>query len=885
MSLLQAKLGIQFKQKNFATLDDILKGVRNGDVHIVNAVTKTPARSEYITFTNPFIAVPNVIIVKKDRSGQMTEKDLSGLKVSLVKSYAVTEHLANQPLGFIANLVPDDLTALLNVSFGLSDAAIIDLATASYLIEQKGITNLRVAGETAFNIQLSMGSTITEPILSNILQKGLGAITEADRQKIHKRWIAASNGSVLADWRFQVFAGGILFVILAVATAILVWNRALRKQVDARTKALASEKEALREREEDLRESQRIAHVGSWRLDVASNQVVWSDELYKMYGFDPELPPPPYTEHQKLFTPESWNKLSVALQTTRETGTPYDLELETLQADGSHGWMWVHGMAVLNASGVSIGLRGVAQDITERKRTEEKIRESNEYLENLITYANVPIIVWDMQFRITRFNHAFEQITGRSADEVKGEPIEILFPSAQVEKSMVLIKETLKGERWQDIEINIQHRDGSVRTVLWNSATIHGADGNIPIAIIAQGYDITERKQAEEEKKKLTIQLYQAQKMEAIGTLAGGIAHDFINILGAILGYAEMIRDDCPTNSIVAHDIDQVIKAGNRAKELVKQILAFSRQSEATKLPVQPAPIITEAIKMLRASLPTTITIEQDIDSEAGVILADPTQIHQILMNLGTNAFHAMEINGGTLTISLHKKTLHQEDLGSEKHMRPGRFVQFSIKDTGVGIAPEILNRIFDPYFTTKEVGKGTGMGLAMVHGIVQSYGGSITCNSQLGKGTIFQIMLPVVETDFLQETEPTELIPVGREHILLVDDEEMLIELSKVMLERLGYRVTTRTSSIEALTTFRNQPKSFDLMITDQTMPGLTGVDLARLRLQIRPDLPIILCTGYSTLISEEKAESLGIKGFALKPLTKKDMGILIRKVLDGKK
>lgn len=398
-------------------------------------------------------------------------------------------------------------------------------------------------------------------------------------------------------------------------------------------------------------------------------------------------------------------------------------------------------------------------------------------------------------------------------------------------------------------------------------------------------HEIAERKTADEQRQKLEAQLQQAQKMEAIGTLAGGIAHDFNNILGAIIGYAEMIHDDCPTDSSLFHDIDQVLQAANRAKELVKQILAFSRQAKAIKFPVQPAIIVKEAIKLLRSSIPTTIAIEQDIDPNAGVVLADPTQIHQILMNLCTNAFHAMEMDGGTLTISLHKKTLSRDDLGNKPNMQPGNFLQLSIKDTGVGIAPEIRERIFDPYFTTKEVGKGTGMGLSMVHGIVQSYGGFISCDSTPGEGTVFKITLPTIDEHASQESESKEPVPHGKEHILLIDDEEILLEMGKLMLERLGYHVTARWSGIEALTTFQTQPDLFDIVITDQTMPGMTGIDLSRRILQLRPNMPIILCTGYSSLITEEKARSLGIKGFAMKPLARKNVARLIRKILDGKR
>ncbi|MDK9706521.1 MAG: PAS domain S-box protein [Desulforhopalus sp.] len=580
--------------------------------------------------------------------------------------------------------------------------------------------------------------------------------------------------------------------------------------------------------------------------------------------------------------PEDRARVSEAIFQSARTLETFFCEFRVLLPRQGLRWRWSQAQPQPMEDGGTLW-HGIISDITDRKRAEEKLRESNEYLENLINYANVPIIVWDMHFRITRFNHAFEKLTGRSASDVLGKSLEILFPRAQVVKSMALIEETLAGERWKDIEIAIQKIDGSVRTVLWNSATILGSDNEAPIAIIAQGTDITERNLAELEKKRLSAQLQQAQKMEAIGTLAGGIAHDFNNILGAILGYAEMAADDCPPGSQLAKDIEQILKAGTRAKELVKQILAFSRQAETERVPLQPAVIINEAIKLLRASLPTTIEIKKDICPDAGVILADPTQIHRIVMNLCTNAFHAMEIDGGTLTISLQRKEISHGN-ASISQLRPGSYLELSIEDTGMGIAPEVQDKIFDPYFTTKEVGKGTGMGLATVHGIVQSYGGSISYESQPGRGSVFRVTLPTVDTSSQQENESAELIAVGgREHILLIDDEIILVEMGKAMLERLGYRVTTKTNSIEALTTFQNQPDTFDLIITDQTMPGMTGTDLSRRMLQIRPNLPIILCTGYSNIVTEEQTYSFGIKGFAMKPLTKKSIAQLARKVLDS--
>jgi len=388
----------------------------------------------------------------------------------------------------------------------------------------------------------------------------------------------------------------------------------------------------------------------------------------------------------------------------------------------------------------------------------------------------------------------------------------------------------------------------------------------------------------QEQKRRAQLEegLIQAQKMEAIGTLAGGIAHDFNNILGAILGYAEMARDDSAPGSQMEQDLDQIILAAERAKNLVKQILTFSRHTEMDRIPLRPAIILKETVKLLRSSLPTTIDINQDIDEDTGFILADPTQIHQIIMNLSTNAFHSMEETGGVLSFSLKKKTLTDEELANEPHLKQGDFLELSVVDTGAGIAPEIQDKIFDPYFTTKDVGKGTGLGLAIVRGIVKSYGGIVSCRSQVGVGTVFQIVLPTMKGEMTSVEESQELIPTGNERIYFIDDEKVLADMSRIMLERLGYKVTVGTSSVEALAIFKDNPDAFDLVITDQTMPGMTGIDLARRMMEIRPNLPVILCTGYSSTLSEEKIASMGIKGFAFKPLAKRDIAVVIRKVLE---
>jgi len=428
-------------------------------------------------------------------------------------------------------------------------------------------------------------------------------------------------------------------------------------------------------------------------------------------------------------------------------------------------------------------------------------------------------------------------------------------------------------------------RDEKIVSVvgLANKKTDYDATDVLQVSLLMESvWSVTERKLMEEDRKRLRAQVIQAQKMEALGTLAGGIAHDFNNILGAVLGYAQMARESSPTDSAAAKDMDKVLQAGNRAAALVKQILTFSRQQEGNRITLDPSRIVREVSKLLRPILPTTIAIRQQIAATRSVF-ADFTQMHQILMNLCTNAFHAMEQTGGVLKITLSERELSAADLGHRLGLQPGFFVVLSVTDTGAGIAPDIRERIFEPYFTTKKASQGTGLGLSIVHGIVAESGGFITCESEPGKGTTFQVFLPAIDGEALPETNSEECVPTGRERILLVDDEEMLPDMGRAMLERLGYEVTIHTSSLEALAAFQSEPGSFDAVITDQTMPEMTGVELARKMLQIRPELPVILCTGFSNLVNEAQAKSYGIKGFALKPLTKKTMATLLRKVLNS--
>ena len=383
------------------------------------------------------------------------------------------------------------------------------------------------------------------------------------------------------------------------------------------------------------------------------------------------------------------------------------------------------------------------------------------------------------------------------------------------------------------------------------------------------------------EQRRLEDQLRQAQKMEAIGTLAGGIAHDFNNILGAIIGYTELTLEDVTANEKVHRRLEKVLQSGLRARDLVSQILTFSRQTKKERRTISISPIIKDALKLLRATLPTTIQIHQHLETETDLIVGDPVQIHQVLMNLCTNAKHAMRKEGGTLEVSLTEATLQSEESAALFHLDPGRFLKLTVSDTGHGIPPEITERIFDPYFTTKEKDEGTGLGLSVVHGIITEHGGAIRVSSEVGTGTTFQIFLPLSEDQGVAQPKADKPILRGSENILLVDDEALLTESYGEILESLGYQVVTKTSSTEALETFRLQPRRFDLVLTDYTMPNMTGIQLAEALLKVRPDIPIILYSGFTEDITPQKAKSKGIKEMLSKPLSKHDLSAVLRRCL----
>ena len=549
-------------------------------------------------------------------------------------------------------------------------------------------------------------------------------------------------------------------------------------------------------------------------------------------------------------------------------------------------WGWFLAAAILFAAlvGATISISSLNRNIRvahKKLRSEVKEREQAEEerirLATAIEQAAESVVITDRDGTIQYVNPAFESITGYGRKEAVGQNPRILKSGKHRKEFYAHLWNTIaSGKVWRGHFIS-KKKNGTLYEEEATISPIKNTSGEI-INFVAVKRDVTEE-------IKLEGKLRQAQKMEAIGTLAGGIAHDFNNILSAIIGYTELAEYEIPEGSKTREKLKEVLKAGRRAKDLVKQILAFSRQGDQERKPLQIGHIVKEALKLLRASLPTTIEIRRNIEPYTGIIEADPTQIHQVLMNLCTNAAHAMNNKGGMLEVGIRNVEVENEDIGLEyPNVPPGRYVMLTIRDTGHGMSAGVVERIFDPYYTTKEKGEGTGLGLAVVHGIVKSHGGAITVYSEIGKGSTFNIYFPAIEKKVEEEKETGEVIHTGHQRILFVDDEPALVDIGKKMLEHLGHEVIIRTSSLEALEAFRNNPDRFDLVISDKTMPQMTGFDLARELKQIRPDIPIILCTGFSDTTDSDKAKAMGISGLVMKPIVMREMAETIKRVSDGK-
>ena len=646
--------------------------------------------------------------------------------------------------------------------------------------------------------------------------------------------------------------------------------------------ALKKSEESLRESQEKYKRFVETANEGIWAMDANYRTTFVNRRMTEMLGYPTEeMIGKPVASF--MFDEDMIDHQTKMEKRKQGHGGTYERRFRC--KDGREVWTQVSATAITDATGLFAGSHALFTDMTEHKRMVDKLRENEARFRGYFDLGLIGMAITSPEKGWVECNDCLCSMLGYSRKELFEMTWQELTHPDDLAADVYQFDRVVNGEiDAYRIEKRFIHKDGSVIFTEISVRAVRRSDGWLD-HFLAMIQDITERKLAEEGKIRLEAQLRQAQKMEAIGSLAGGIAHDLNNILFPISGLSEMLLDDIPPDSPMRAGIAQIHKSAKRGGDLVKQILAFSRQSNPQKLPIRIQPILKEALKLAQATIPRKIEITSHITADCGMVLADPTQIHQIMMNLITNAYHAVEKNSGTILVELKETTtmsFDEKEALTFQSIPSGRYGCITVSDTGTGIDPALIHRIFEPYFTTKEQGKGTGLGLSVVHGIIKQYGGDIRVYSEIGKGTTFHVYLPLIDDTGDIKPVAIDKHPSGSESILLVDDEEPIIHLEQMALERLGYRITARTSSIDALNAFRADPDRFDLVISDRGMPNMTGDQLAGELLSIRPEIPIILCTGFSTENDEQRARTMGIKGFLMKPVATGDLADMVRKVLD---
>lgn len=555
-------------------------------------------------------------------------------------------------------------------------------------------------------------------------------------------------------------------------------------------------------------------------------------------------------------------------------GGAYPVEHRIVRKDGSVRWVRNTPVPHYDEEGRLLSYDGLVQDITDYIHTHEQQRR----LVAVIDQVDQGVVVTDNRGVIQYVNPAMEKLSGYNRAEVVGKNAKIFSRDRESDLFYRQIWMTISaGMTWSG-QFGCNRKDGTPYRVQCTISPVRNDSGKIT-NYVSLRRDITQELRMQE-------QVQQAQKMEAIGTMAGGIAHDFNNILAAILGYSEMLEEEVPEGQKARKHVDQVVKAANRAKDLVRQILTFCRKSETELQPMLLQPIVKEVLKLIRASMPSTIELRQNIQETTGKVLADSTQIHQVVMNLCTNASQAMEEKGGMLEVSLLTEMLEDDlDLETGK-LEKGPYARLIVKDTGCGMDAETREKIFLPFFSTKPQGQGTGMGLSLVHGIITGLGGTVQVDSIEGRGTTFDILIPVLEGETTQEMKVLPPVEKGRgERVLFVDDEDMLGRLWYQRLTGWNYLVEVCPNGQDALKLFEQNPSRFDIVITDQTMPRMTGLELAEAILEKRPQMPIILCTGYSNLVTPERVRDIGIRELLFKPVLSRELSLVLRRLLEERK
>lgn len=907
---------------------DAQKAVLSGRADVLTSFFYSPRRDEKFDFTHVMWQVPASIFVRKQRPDIRDIQDLTGKRIAMQKGDYAREFLQLHKIVFETVYTKNFAQATDLVASGKADALIGDEEIVLYHIFRDRLTDrIKKVGDPLYVGQNCMAVKEGQSVLAGILNKGIELAKENGTiDRITHKWL----GTVYSK-RKTFLSTHLTSLLIASGTILLLlflgwcWNFWLRRTVRERTREL-------QESELKYRAIFEGAVEGIYQSSPQGSFISVNPACARILGYD---------SPEELLKDSSGNLSQLYINANRrdefvnillEKGKVREFESEIRRKDGRTAMVSEHARAVRDQEGRLLYFEGFIEDISLRKQAESKLQWELGVRRSLAQVAadliapqpdiqRTAALVLEKAKALTDSTHGYvSAIDPQSGDIQLYTLTEMALKQCHLDTQRFVFHSQSDGRYNALWGFALNTR----RAFFTNSPQAHPSakglpTGHIPlkgflsvpiiidrrlagqialanplkayskqdmhaVELLGELYALAlQRQQRIQDQKKLQQKLQHIQKMESIAALSGGIAHDFNNILGALIGYTEMTLYDYKLDEQAHANLEQVLKAGQRAKNLVQQILTFSRQAEQQRKPLRVQQILKEVLALTRSTLPSTIEIQSRIDERCGPVMADAGQVHQVAMNLITNAFHAMQETGGVLEIELSEVVQRPENPDGLA-LPPGSYICLTIRDNGMGMNKSTLQRIFDPYFTTKDPGKGTGLGLAVVHGIVKSYGGDIRVYSEPGQGATFHVYLPRIR-GVSEVTTPRkyEAMAKGNEQVLIVDDEKALVDLLEQMLRRLGYRVTKRNSSLEALQAFKDHPQRFDLVITDMTMPQMTGDRLACKLLQIRPDIPVIICTGFSTQVSEAKARSMGIRAFVMKPVVMHDLATTIRKVLDA--
>ena len=874
LNLLEQRLGIRFERVRNLSWQEAYSRLQRWDIDLTTSVTVTPERLKFWAFTNPYMNIPIVILAHSDVTYVGNMHQLEGKKVAVVDGYAVCDWIPRDFPGVELVKVKTTKAGIDLLQAREVFAFVDNMLVIGYYLAQLKMINLKIAGETPYLNAQSMAVRKDWAPLAGIIQKGLDSITAEQKRTIYNKWVPIRYDHGF-DYSLLWQALGVFFLILLV---LIYWNRKMSREIKLR-KAIEAD---LRASQQRFRQLFNVTPVALCIVDSSGVMRDMNDRFVHTFGWTrqdvPDLnewwrrayPDPEYRRGIQ----EEWERRM--RRSLREKVDSAPLESRVAAGDGRE-------LTVIASGSVLEDLTlYVFYDLTERKRVEEALRESEEKFSLIFKRAPLMAAISDLEnSALLEVNDKLLATFGAGREEALGRNV-VELGWMRVEDRDRIVQTLQSGEKVAGLEVTCRANDGRAVHCLFHCELVSIANAK---RVLTLALDVTEHKRAEGDKAELEAQLRQAQKMEAVGTLAGGIAHDFNNILSTVFGFAEMAMESAKTGRDNTPDLRQILSAGERAKELVRQILTFSRKVEVELKPLDLNKEVQRVAALLERTIPKMISIETRLEPGLGPVRANANQMEQILLNLATNAQDAMP-DGGRLSIETRRVDLDQAYSLQHLEVRPGRYVLLQVSDTGKGVDEAAREHIFEPFYTTKDVGKGTGLGLSTVYGIVKGHQGEIYCYSEPGYGTTFKIYLPVVE-DAPQAAAETAELPLsalqGAERILLVDDEEALRELGARTLSMAGYRVATAASGEEALEAFQADDGGFDLVVLDLGMPGMGGHKTLQAILEMRPEAKVIIASGYSAEGPVKATLASGAAGYVAKPFGRRDLLSTVRAVLDG--